>query len=111
MITRQTAYEICLAYDEIKNGRKLVADMQEQLKRGETVDLRDAFGRPRGLQLGVPTSASGTQRLFDVAPELAIAVIKAHVAGKEALLKTLNERAILEATDLADEDMPVGVAV
>jgi hypothetical protein len=95
MITKQTAYDIWIAYDEIEKGRKLSEDIGGQLKNGEAVDLRDVFGRRRNLQLGVPSSQNG-HRLFDVAPALAVAVIDAHVANKEAELKALNEKARAE---------------
>lgn len=96
MITKQTAYDLWVAYDEIEKGKKLLADLQEQLKRGETADLRDAFGRRRTLSLGVPCGDSA-QRLIDVPPALAMAVIESHVAAKQAELKVINQRALAEA--------------
>jgi hypothetical protein len=92
MISKTTAYEIWLAYDEIEKGRALAEKMRMSLKEGEPFNLRDSFGRPRGLQLGVPTSETG-HRLFDVAPALALAVIEAHIAGKQAELCVLSEKA------------------
>lgn len=96
MITKQTAFELWVAYDEIAKGEKLIVDLEEQRARGETMNLRDGFGRPRSLQLGVPNGES-SQRLFDVQPALALAVISAHVAQKRAELLALNERAKVEA--------------
>lgn len=98
MITKQTAYEIWLAYDEIEKGRALAEKMTASLKEGEPFSLRDSFGRPRGLQLGVPTSEN-SHRLFDVAPALAKAIIEAHVAGKEAELRALAEKARAELSE------------
>lgn len=95
MITKQTAYDIWIAYDEIAKGEKLLADMEELRSRGETVNLRDAFGRPRCLQLGVPSGES-SHRLFDVQPSLAVQVIKVHVAQKNAELAAMQERARAE---------------
>lgn len=96
MISKQTAFDLWVAYDEIAKGEKLLSQMQEQLSRGETVDLRDSFGRSRGLQLGIPSGESG-HRLFDVHPTLAIEVIRAHVAQKKIELTIINERAKAEA--------------
>ncbi len=95
MISKETAYDIWVCFDEIAKGEKLVADLEEQRKRGEIMNLRDSFGRPRSLQLGVP-SGDSSQRLFDVQPSLAISVILAHVAQKKAELIALNERARAE---------------
>jgi hypothetical protein len=51
VITKQTAYDIYIAYDEIAKGEKLLADMENAIKKGEAVDLRDHFGRRQGLSL------------------------------------------------------------
>lgn len=95
MITKQTAYDIWIAYDEIAKGEKLLNDLNEADRQGESMNLRDGFGRRRSLQLGVPSGES-SQRLFDVQPALAFAVISAHVANKRAELLVLNQRAIAE---------------
>jgi hypothetical protein len=95
MITKQTAYDIWIAYDEIAKGEKLLAEMEEQRQRGDEMNLRDAFGRRRCLQLGVP-SGENAHRLLDVQPSLAIEVIKAHIAQKKSELALVNERAKTE---------------
>ncbi len=95
MITQQTAYDIWIAYDEIAKGQKLIADMEKELARGDDPNPRDAFGRHRNLQLGVPSGENG-HRLFDVQPKLALAVIRAHIAEKQAFLELANERARAE---------------
>lgn len=95
MITRNTAYEICLAYNEIESGQKLMDKIREDIKNGSPPDLRDPFGRQRNLQLGVPMGDSG-HRVLDVKPELAFAIIENHIADKKALLTVLNQRAKTE---------------
>ncbi len=95
MITKQTAFDLWVAYDEIEKGEKLASDMAKAIKEGEPCNLRDAFGRQRNMTLGVPTREN-SQTLLDVAPALALQVIKAHVAGKRAELATINERAKAE---------------
>lgn len=92
MITKQTAYDIWIAYDEIAKSEKLLADMEQQRRSGESINLRDSFGRPQNLQLGVP-SGDRAQRLFDVSPSLAAEVIKAHIANKRAELGAMQDRA------------------
>jgi hypothetical protein len=98
VITKQTAYDIYIAYDEIAKGEKLLADMENAIKKGEAVDLRDHFGRRQGLSLGVPLS-DNSRTLFDVAPALAIQVIRAHVANKRAELAAINARAKAELSE------------
>lgn len=95
MITRQTAFEICMAYDEIAKGEKLLQIMAELTEHGDAPLIEDAFGRRHNMQLGVPTGEN-RHRLLDVAPELAKQVISAHVANKRAELAVLNERARAE---------------
>jgi prophage maintenance system killer protein len=95
MITKQTAYDIWIAYDEIAKGEKLIADMEKAIKGGEAIDLRDTFGRRQNLSLGVPLS-DNSRTLFDVAPSLALQVIRAHVANKRAELAAINSRAAAE---------------
>jgi hypothetical protein len=96
MITKQTAFDIWCAYDEIAKGEALLKQMKEEMAGGQLPDLRDAFGRPRNLQLGVP-SGENRHRLFDVHPNLAVAIIEAHIAEKRSVLSAVNERAKLEA--------------
>lgn len=57
--------------------------------------LKDAFGRARHLQLGIPSGDNG-HRLFDVAPQLAESIIRAHIANKESELARANEQARVE---------------
>lgn len=95
MITKQTALDIWIAYDEIAKGEKLLVEIEELRDRREAINLRDAFGRRRAFQLGVP-SGEDSARLMDVEPSLAVHVIKAHIAQKKAELEVVNERARAE---------------
>lgn len=99
MITQETAGRIWNCYREVEAGEKLLSDMDEaerhysQDVRRET--LKDAFGRHRHLQLGVPSGDNG-HRILDVAPSLARSVIRAHIENKKAELATVNEEARIE---------------
>lgn len=100
MITKTTAMEIWMCFDEIQKGEALLADLEKQLKDSEVPLARDAFGRRRNLSLGIPSSSNG-ERIFDVHPALGMAVIKAHIAEKRSVLLALNETAraeLLEAS-------------
>lgn len=103
MITCETAERIWVCYREIAAGEKLLVDMADVDKpdRFES-NLRDAFGRRRQLQLGVPSGETG-HRLFGVDPELAKAVIRAHIANKTAELASANEAARIELAVAAAE--------
>ena len=102
MITQETAERIWSCYREIKASEKLLADMQA-MKESYSTDrhnqkLKDAFGRGQNLQLGIPSGENG-HRIFDVSPELAVSVIKSHMAKKMAELEEANEQAKIEAGD------------
>ncbi len=99
MITQETAAAIWHAYREIEAGQKLLTDMeaarkQHQLDKTEP-SLKDAFGRPRHLELGVP-SGENSHRILQVAPELAESIIRAHIENKRAYLAECQERARFE---------------
>lgn len=91
-ISQETARMIWVAYDEIANGEKLLTEMEKRQKEHENPNPRDAFGKRRNLQLGIPCGETG-HTLYDVQPKLAMAVIAAHVADKRAMLTVLCERA------------------
>jgi len=99
MITQKTAADIWHCYREISASEKLLADMAKEKKNNRddqhSPSLRDAFGRRRCLQLGVPSGEDG-HRLFQVAEDLAESVIRAHIAKKRAELVETNERARIE---------------
>lgn len=93
-ISYQTALEICYCHREIENSEKLLKELREIVKEARP-PLRDAFGRERGFQLGVPSGESA-HRLFDVNPRLSLSIIEAHIANKKAELATWNEKARAE---------------
>lgn len=101
MITQQTASDIWSAYREIECAEKLLADMEAERNKPfsecskHEPTLKDAFGRRRNLQLGIPSGETG-HRLFDVQPQLAESVIRAHIAQKKSELAQANERARIE---------------
>jgi len=99
MITRDTAAAIWNAYREIEAAEKLLEDMTRERERLQVdkhaPSLRDAFGRLRQLQLGIP-SGENSHRLLDVSPVLAESVIRAHIVNKRAALAEANEQARIE---------------
>jgi hypothetical protein len=102
MITKNTAERIWIAYREIETGEKLLSDMATEREREHIRDphaptLRDAFGRTRHLQLGVPSGENG-HRLFEVSPILAESCIRAHIEKKRIELVEANEMARIELT-------------
>lgn len=99
MITQETAGKIWDCYREIAAGEQLLTDMEASAKEYRhdvrASSLKDAFGKRRHLQLGVPTSDS-SHRILDVAPDLAKSVIHAHIANMRARLAEANEQARIE---------------
>ncbi|MBD9406228.1 hypothetical protein IB236_12845 [Acidovorax sp. ACV02] len=99
MITQETAALIYHAYRELEAGQKLLDDMKT-IREREHLDktaptIRDAFGQPRHLQLGIP-SGENAHRILNVSPVLAESVIRAHIENKRAELATIQERARIE---------------
>ena len=98
MVSQETAMLLYAAHREIEAGEKLLADMAE-LQKWEpdkyAPTLKDAFGRQRHLQLGIPSGENG-HRLFDVSPVLAASVIRAHIENARTKLAEANERARIE---------------
>lgn len=102
MVTQETAVRIFNCYREIEAATKLLKDtqqaQQDNIKEGLSRDapvIKDAFGRERNLELGVP-SGSDSRRLFQVSPDLAIAIMQSHLAKMQAQLIELNELARIE---------------
>ena len=99
MITQETAALIFQAYRELEAGQKLLDDMKT-IRERECLDktaptIKDAFGQPRHLQLGIPSGENG-HRILNVSPVLAESVIRAHIENKRAELATMQERARIE---------------
>jgi hypothetical protein len=95
-ISMTTAHRLWAAHREIEVGTKLLEDIAETLKEGGHPNPIDAHGRyRRGYSLGVP-SGSG-ERILNVSPRLAAAVVEAHIAEKR--------RELVEATLAAKIEM------
>lgn len=100
MISQETAELIWKAHREIQVGEQLLVDMQKAREEDHSIDrnektLKDAFGHRQHIQLGIP-SGDNCHRLFAIAPVLADAVIRSHIASQRAALVELNERARIE---------------
>lgn len=99
LISRETAARIWQCYREIETGEKLLSDIKKVRddNHGDphAQHLKDAFGRKRELQLGIP-SGENSHRLFDVSERLAESVIRAHISSKKAELIEANEQARIE---------------
>jgi len=102
MLTQKAAENIWHCYREIQVGEELLKTMEEEIARHKTegrnpaaLTVKDSWGRERELQLGIPTGENG-HRLLRVAPRIALAIIRAHIAEKRAELVTANEQARIE---------------
>lgn len=107
MLNYQTALDIALCHQELKNGKELLEEVEKAIeaekKRLVADNIRDAFGRPvHGLELGVPTGR-GSRRLYNVPWPLARSAIIAHMANIERRLVVLNEGARLELSPLSED--------
>ena len=105
MITKQTAYDLVAAHQEIENAEDLLKQVRDSFQKRELPDIRDSFGRRTGgLQLGVPISQSG-KTLYQVEWSLCVPVLSAHIGQMRAKLAALNELARTEL-DGAPEAVP-----
>lgn len=101
MITMKTLERLYHCMREIEAGKKLLTDIETERNRPfrdhekDAPVLQDAFGRRQHLQLGIP-SGENAHRIFQVAPDLAESVIRAHIAKKQAELVEANEQARIE---------------
>lgn len=97
MLTKMTAGLVWNAYNEIEKGEKLLLEMEKLAKEYVVPpNPTDPFGQRRDLQLGIPSSDS-SRTMLNVRPDLAMVIIRAHVAEKKGVLETLNIQAGLEA--------------
>lgn len=92
MIDRETVAEMNRAYREIEAAEKLLETVDEELKKEpDRVDMRgNMVTARRRCQLGFP-SGDNSRRLYHVPPDIARAVIVAHIADQRANLEKLNE--------------------
>jgi hypothetical protein len=86
-IKDETLQAIWHARREVEQGTKMLEVLKEERER-RSLDksvpcLKDSFGRIRNFQLGIPSNET-TTRIYDVSPELAEVIIKAHIAQKES---------------------------
>lgn len=106
IISQKTSTDIALAHREIRTARDLLAEAADAAKWNRELDLRDAFGRQRGLELGVPSGRDG-HRMFGLSPDLAKYVIEAHVGKMEARLTELCAIARMELDGVVATEAPL----
>ena len=92
MIKQETAKMIWSCYQEIQVGERLIANLEESIASGEDPASLDTRGQRQRYDLGFPTDPA-SKRLCNIRPELALSVIRAHVAEKHQELAVANESA------------------
>lgn len=95
MISQETAVGIATAHREIRVARELLDKIEAGEREGRPPDIADYYGRPRGLQLGVPTSDT-TQRLFTVSHAAAKLILADHIERQRAEIERLSGVALAE---------------
>lgn len=98
VISAETAVAIARAHREIEVAKDLLEKAESSIKNHSPPDVRDAFGRVRGCQLGVP-SGEASHRILDLSWELAVPIIHAHIAQKEAAIQALSKKAKAELAE------------
>ncbi len=106
MLSKKICEEIWHCHREIETAEELLADVEKVIQKNHEnrhtqsheEKLKDVFGREKDLELGIPCGEN-SKRLFRVSYELAVPVIKAHMAAKKAQIAELNEMAKIEMQD------------
>lgn len=81
VISKQTAYRIWTAHNQIETADKLLADIRETLQHGGDPTPDEPHNRHRrGYTLGVPHGSG--ERVLGVSPKLAAEVIDAYKDDK-----------------------------
>ena len=94
-ISQEAAHRIWLAHREIEVGEQLLAEIEKELDAHKYDKPTDRhYGIGKRIEMGIP--AGNGHRLLDVAPHLALAVIRAHIAEKHADLIAATEAAVVE---------------
>ena len=110
VIQQETAAKIWHCYREISAAKKLLQDMEDKKKQypndPHALFLKNTFGCGQNLQLGISMGNNG-HRIFDVSPDLAGAVIKSHIAAKQAELTGVNEQARILLSWLLCKESPM----
>jgi hypothetical protein len=97
-ISEETARQIACAYAEIRSAEEILSVVKKAISNQEAPDFRDAFGRQRGLQLGVPSGQNG-HRLYDVSYNLGAIIVEAHLNEKRSALVALTAKAQTEISE------------
>lgn len=95
-ITKEIAAKIYNCHAQIEEGQKMIETMQKEIaKNGNLDEIKDWTGSARGIEMGIP-SGSGSHRILNVEPGLAINVIEAHIKNKQKDLRVLNDLARIQ---------------
>lgn len=95
-ITQATAAAIWGCHHDIEAGKKLLAELEKSLE--DSLALPSPWNphdRRRRMSFGIPCGEHSTQ-MIDVAPYLAISIIKAAIAEDERRLVELSQCAAIE---------------
>ncbi len=95
MISEETAIAIATAHRETRVARELLEKIDAGERENRPPDILDAYGRPRGLQLGVPTSDM-SQRLFTVSHAAAKLILADHIEKQRGEIERLSNVALAE---------------
>jgi hypothetical protein len=110
MISKETARQIFNCYQQIEAIDKTKAEMLEEIKRVREYEEKNLNSDPipkndngfgkfgKGLQLGVPDfgDCCSSMRIFDISPELGVAVMDEQMVKLKRDLKNLETIARLE---------------
>ena len=94
ILSRETASQVFAAHHDLEVGRKLLTDLDDVIRQERGPAPWDTHTTHKRYTLGVPSGHG--ERILDLSPRLARAIIEAHIADKERQLIEVSLRAKLE---------------
>lgn len=95
MITKELCRKMYNCYHDIDLAKKLIEDCEKSIKERKPAIETDCFGYEQNFHMSLPSNYENSRTTVKVNPHLALAVMRNHIAEKEAELTALNEQVIL----------------
>lgn len=95
IITKELCLKMYSCFYEIDTTKKLIEEGEKALRESKPAVKPDCFGYEQNFQMSLPSGFENSRSCIKVNPHLAFAILRNHIAQKEAELTALNEQVIL----------------
>lgn len=96
MITKEIAALVYNCYNEIENSEKMIEDLKKGLNEKGELELKDSWGRSKGLELHIPKENVGSYSVKQVPFHLALDVLKEHIVNQQKELERLKSVCLIQ---------------